>query len=409
MKNFLVKSGIAGMIVLGLLIPVQMVKSLVEERKERRDELVQNMGSVWGRPKIIYGLFIHDGKNFHAPKEFEVDGSIETEVRKKGIFELPFYTADLDIRARFSRRALYGKNTKLIVAISDIGSIDIKSIRQGERAVPVWYGEIPKNTGLMSVALNLPGNGREIPNGSRMAMKLRIQGMDLLHFSPVAKKTLISMTSNWNDPSFTGDFLPTKRKIAGDGFTAEWDLALSDFIETSGTLSYAAATAFGVNLFMPVDIYTKTDRCLKYAILFIVLTFLTFFIFETMNPLRIHPMQYLLVGFALVLFYMLLLSLSEHLHFAISYGSAALATVGLITFYSATFLGERLRAWLMGGILTALYGFLYILLHLEDYALLFGATGLFVILALVMFITRNLDWYNLKLASGEEREPRENI
>ncbi len=409
MKNFLVKSGIAGMLILGLLIPVQMVKSLVEERKQRRDELVQNMGSVWGRPKVIYGLFIHDGKDFHAPEEFEVTGTIDAEVRKKGIFELPFYTADLDIRAGFSRRALYGTNTKLILAISDTGSLDIKSISKGERTVPVWYGEIPPNTGLMSVALNLPGNGRENPNGGRIAMKLRIQGMELLHFSPVAKKTRIIMKSNWNDPSFTGDFLPTDRKITVDGFTAEWDLTLGDFMEESGTLSYAAAVAFGVNLFMPVDIYTKTDRCLKYAILFIVLTFLTFFIFETMNPLRIHPMQYLLVGFALVLFYMLLLSLSEHVHFALSYGAAALATVGLITFYSATFLVERTRAWLMGGILTALYGFLYILLHLEDYALLFGSIGLFVILALVMFITRNLDWYNLKLASDGEREPRENI
>jgi inner membrane protein len=150
-----------------------------------------------------------------------------------------------------------------------------------------------------------------------------------------------------------------------------------------------------------VDFYQKSERSVKYGILFIFLTFMTFFLFEVLNPIRIHPLQYLMVGFALCLFYVLLLSISEHLGFTMAYLVASISTTILIGAYAAKVLRSGGRATVMGLILTGLYGYLYVLLHLEDYALLFGAVGLFLILAVVMFITRNIDWYVVQLQTAK--------
>ena len=152
------------------------------------------------------------------------------------------------------------------------------------------------------------------------------------------------------------------------------------------------ASAFGVDLFLPVDAYQKTERSVKYGVLFLILTFLTFFLYEVFNGVPLHPMQYFLVGSALCIFYLLLLSISEHAPFGLAYLVAATATVLLIGGYSAAVLRGRLRALLMTIVLAVLYGYLYVLLQLEDYALLLGSIGLFVILALVMFLTRRIDW-----------------
>jgi inner membrane protein len=222
-----------------------------------------------------------------------------------------------------------------------------------------------------------------------------LNGSKSLHIVPVGSKTHISLESQWDAPSFTGSYLPDERQVTDDGFIAKWKvLELNRTYPQSweGNKYSLEDSALGVDLILPVDIYQKNMRSVKYALLFIALTFLVFFFTEYLNNRRVHPIHYLLAGFGIVLFYSLLLSLSEHLAFGLSYLISSLAIVSLITIYFHAIIG-RMRATLsVLGILAGLYGFLYILLSAYDYSLLLGNVGLFIILAIVMFFSRKIDW-----------------
>ena len=200
--------------------------------------------------------------------------------------------------------------------------------------------------------------------------------------------------------------MPSKREINKNGFKAYWELINTQNIvknkSLSSIISYIEDLSFGVNLFLPVDIYHKTERAVKYSILFLVLTFLLFFLFELFNAIRIHPLQYSLIGFSLCLFYLLLLSLSEHIGFFFSYLIATMGTVGTITMYSKKVLQTKIRLITLSTLLVVLYSFLFILLHLEEYTLLIGSITLFFILAGVMYLTKDVNWYNIPTVSTKK-------
>ena len=227
---------------------------------------------------------------------------------------------------------------------------------------------------------------------------VKLKGSEYINFVPVGKVTDIELSSDWNNPSFDGPFLPDSREIDDDGFTAHWNvLHLNRNYPQAwiGAQHKVKDSAFGVNLLIPVDSYQKSERSIKYAILFIGLTFLVFFFIEIINKKRVHPIQYILVGLALCLFYTLLLSISEHTSFNIAYGISTLLTIGLISTYTKTVLKSNALTGLMGGILIILYLFIFIIIQLQDYALLMGSIGLFIILGLVMYFSRKIDWYQI--------------
>jgi inner membrane protein len=242
--------------------------------------------------------------------------------------------------------------------------------------------------------------------GFAFQVKLKLNGSGSLMFLPMGKETRLNLSSTWNSPSFTGAYLPVERTVGEDGFRATWKTMHFTRSFPQAWLDWAIAApewekfAFGAELHLPVDRYQKTERCAKYAILFILLTFLVFFVQETLHRRRIHPMQYLLVGAALCLFYLLLLSLSEHVPFALAYAAASAGVVIMVTCYGFTVLGARKRAWALGAMLAGLYGYLFTLLQMEDFALLMGALGLFAILGAVMFATRRINWYDGKTGSS---------
>lgn len=221
----------------------------------------------------------------------------------------------------------------------------------------------------------------------------------------------MELSSPWRSPGFTGAFLPAARKIGPEGFTAAWQVPYFGRsygqLWTDGEVSEDQLTdsAFGVSLVLPADAYQQTERAVKYAVLFILLTFGTFFLLELLSPVRLHAVQYLLVGFALCVFYVLLLALGEQLGFPLAYAIAACATAGLIAAYSRSILASRRWAAVVLAALLGLYGFLFVLLRLEDYSLMLGAVGLFAALAVLMRLTRNLDWYSLTFRpAGAPRE-----
>ena len=206
------------------------------------------------------------------------------------------------------------------------------------------------------------------------------------------------MTSNWNTPSFDGAFLPDKRDINTSGFNASWKILHLNRNYPQSWLNNSFSvnnSAFGINLLLPIDNYTKTDRSIKYAILFIALTFLIFFFLELLNNKSVHPLQYILIGFALCLFYVLLLSISEHINYTLSYIIASVMTIGLITWYSLSILHDKKLSFLVGGNLVLLYSFIFTIIQLEDFSLLMGSIGLFLILALVMYFSKKINWKEL--------------
>jgi len=422
-----------GFLILLLLIPLSMISNLIYEREARRQSVVEEVSGTWGGPQTLVGPLLtipyhivwHDEKGkiyteIHKaqflPNTFTLKGDIIPEIRWRSIFEVVLYRVNLQVSGTFSQPdfsmwKIPPENIIWEEAILSVGIPDTRGIH--DVLFLTWNGQSIEflagagNNGLFEAGLHarLPNSLATPTTAHSFNFEVSLNGNEQLLFAPVGKKTAVNLTSKWSDPSFIGGFLPTQREISPEGFKAAWEIShLGRSYPQYWTTQEKSkvdfnSNTFGVRLLLPVDFYQKSERSVKYGALFILLTFMTFFLFEIFNPLRIHAIQYLMVGFALCLFYLLLLSISEHLGFVNAYFIATVATAVLITGYSSKVLRSAGRSSIMGLVLTGLYAYLYVLLHLQDYALLFGTVGLFVILATVMFITRNVDWYTVSVNS----------
>jgi len=227
----------------------------------------------------------------------------------------------------------------------------------------------------------------------------------LLYFTPVGKVTDVNISSSWKNPSFNGAFLPDKRTINSNGFEANWNILNLNRnfpqIWIGGNYS-VNESAFGIDLLVPVDNYQKSYRSVNYAILIICFTFLVFFFIEILNKKLIHPVQYILVGISLVIFFILLISISEHLDFNNAFIISAVATLMCIGGYVKAILKSWKLMFLIMGELLILYTFIFVIIQLQDLALLIGSIGVFLVVGLVMFLSRKIDWYNLNLSEKKE-------
>jgi inner membrane protein len=240
----------------------------------------------------------------------------------------------------------------------------------------------------------------DISNDDMMSFEceLNLRGSSGIEFMPLGKMTNLHVKSNWNNPSFTGSYLPTTRTITDSGFTSEWKINHfnREYPQTWNDQHYDLyQSAFGVNLIMPVDEYQKTMRTSKYGMMIIVLTFISFFLIEIFSNKIIHPVQYLLVGLSLVIFYSLLLAVSEYIIFKYSYLISSAAVIALIGLYIKSVYSSVKISLIITSILTMFYGLMYIILQMQDYALLFGNIALFLILGIIMYLTRKLNWFEL--------------
>jgi inner membrane protein len=243
-------------------------------------------------------------------------------------------------------------------------------------------------------------NKKDLPIANTVAfnMNLNINGSKQIRFIPIGKETNAQVTSSWKTANFFGEFLPyNEDKINENGFDAKWKVLDINRPFSQQHFNYIPDLkefAFGVNFMIPVDEYQKSERSAKYGFLVIGLTFLIFFLIQTMSKIDIHPFQYLMIGIALTMFYTLLVSISEHSNFLKAYLIAGISVIVLITLYSKSILKTFKFPLFIGLSLTALYTFIYVIIQLENYALLVGSIGLFLILASVMFISRKIDWNN---------------
>lgn len=417
---------IAGLMVF-LLIPTVLINNLVSERQLRQDEAFKEVSSKWAETQTLAGPFVtipyveyvKDSSNtvkkirqyIHLlPDQLIIDGTISPEKRYRGIFEIVVYNSNLNFKGSFSNLTSFNidvprANILFDQAFVSFGITDLRGIKENVQLH--WNNETKNfNSGvetsdIIQSGINIPIqlNAADTLNTiSNFSFNLNLNGSQFLYFTPVGKETIVNITSNWKTPSFSGSFLPDKRKIGDTGFNASWKvLHLNrNFPQIWRNSEYEINTsAFGISLIVPVDNYTKTDRSIKYAILIIGLTFLTFFFLELINNKPVHPLQYILVGFALCVFYILLLSISEHINYNLAYLIASVMTIALISWYSASILKDKKLAALVTGDLVILYGFIFCIIQLEDYALLMGSFGLFIILAVVMHFSKKIDWAGL--------------
>jgi inner membrane protein len=414
------KLSVIGILTLLLLIPATMIQGLIREREQRRDETVNEVTSKWGNAQTLSGPVLSiPYKTYHQTREgmvtsihyahflpslCDIRGKLTPEIRKRGIYKVIAYNTLLKVQGKFDTVNL--KSLKIDPAdilweeaTVEIGIPDMRGINQtmviqwNESSLPLMPGIPVKDIHASGVYAGVPASENA---AIQFSFSLDINGSHSLHFIPVGKETTVLMESSWNSPSFTGAFLPDDHHISDSGFTARWNiLQLNRNYPQQWTDNQFIMedSAFGVNLIIPVDAYQKSMRSVKYALLFIALTFLILFFAEVIQKVRIHPVQYLLVGMALCIFYTLLTALSEHISFSMSYLLATAVIIALITLFTHSLYNNYRVSLIVGGSLALLYVFLYVVLQLSDYALLFGSVGLLVILAVVMYFARKIDWY----------------
>ena len=437
-RSQMVRLFLIGFLGLVLGVPILMISALVSERQHRRDEAVTEVSSKWGGAQTMSGPalvvpFTHrwveasDGKSVarsdtqylvFLPSRLRVRGTMDATVLSRGIFTVPVYKMALTLEGEFSQL----RPADLGVSSADVAwdraqlALGIAEVRAIQEQVSVdWNGT--------RVAF-LPGTGNlaEAPSGIHapvavndstttftFSLPLSLNGSLAAYFVPAAADTSVEMTSNFPHPNFQGNWLPVRRSVTDAGFSAAWAVPFlgRNYPQAwySGAPSMRDAiekSRFGVELANPIDPYRMADRSVKYAVLFIWLTFSAIWLVEVLAGVRVHPIQYLMIGAGLCIFYLLELSLSEHISFPAAYTVATTAIIAMVTAYSLAILRRAQRAAVVGAGVAGLYGYLYVLLTNEDYALLIGSIGLFVLLAAIMLVTRRVDWY---AAGGSAEAP----
>jgi inner membrane protein len=428
--------GLIGFFTLILLWPLGQVDSLVYERNHRKAEAEKEIALHSGGENTLAGPFLtvpykewrewdedktkvrtFTRRYLHLmPAELKVVGSMKGELRRRGLFEIPVFTGDFSIEGNFASLDL----EKLGIAEEDIfwqeAFIDMGLESPLGLAAPAYF------TSGATKAEMRPANREGHPNvypslevtsplvmGSALPFRvdLKLKGSAKLSVIPVGERTSVKLSSDWPHPSFSGSQLPETRDVGQEGFTAQWqDMGFghgfaNSWRDSQITEKSLEASAFGVQFLYPIDTYAQVKRSTQYGMLFILMTFLVLYLAETMGTLRIHPLQYLLVGAGLCLFYLLLLSVSEHMGFDLAYALASLSIVGLISSYAWAIMRKPKPTLILGGMLTGLYCYLFVTLQAEDFALVLGSAGLFILLGLIMYATRSLGKQSEQVAGSE--------
>ena len=427
-----------GLLVMVLLIPVSMIKGVINDRQIVSHQAEADIMRSWGGEQVLaapililpyeymdttqYGSRLITGKRLYVlPDELNVDVRLRPEVRYRGIHEVPIYNSVIRVNGSFvmpGAAALRIDPSQIDWggAMIAIGVSDARAVLNTPR---IEIGD--QSSSFVANGLEIDGLPPQIiapikipldeTSGSRtsFSFELSLNGTNSLSFLPLGDTTRVAVTSSWASPSFTGAYLPVEREITDEGFSARWEVSSlgrtmpSVWHEGELNDNVVRRSEFGVGIYMPVGLYQLTLRATKYAVLFIGLTFVAYFMFEIMSGLQLHILQYLMIGFANTIFYLLLLSLAEHIGFGWAYILSAIASGSLIVGYSNAALQQRQRVGLISFVLLCLYSFLYMTLQAETYALLFGSVGLWMSLAIVMYLTRRVDWYGL--VSKEPKTP----
>ena len=432
--------GVGGL-TLVLLIPLEMINGVLSDRLQRRNEAVSDITASWGKEQNVLGPVLGIpyayryktvkeiplggdkverreveetaiANAYFLPETLNIVGDVQTQTLHRGIYDAAVFRANVTLTGKFSppdfgalkidMKDVQWKDAFVTFALNDMrGTREGIMLDWGGAKKPLLPGsQVP---GYTTGATAMLGSNAPIGAPVDFSIALDFNGSEGIFFAPFGVKNEATLKSNWPDPGFRGAFLPANRNVRADGFDANWKVSYygrdypQQWTGKTGNdrfnVQSVGNSRFGAQFLSILDAYRFVERSIKYGVLFLVLVFTTFFLFEVTARQKIHPFQYLMVGAALCLFYLLLLSVSEFIGFSWAYLIATVASTLLITWYCRFFLGGGVRTLMIGAGLAGVYTFLYITLRQQDYALLMGAIALFVLLAVVMYVTRKVDWY----------------
>jgi inner membrane protein len=454
-ESVLFRLGIIGFLTLVLLIPSVLIQELIQERQNRQEDVIKEIADKWSGSQLVQGpvmvlpyktlvqqkdsagkLSVEEviSNIYILPETLNISSKTTPEERHRGIYDAVVYNASVKVNGKFSVLELQksGINPdqvqwdKVKVAI---GLSDLKGLKNNPviKLADQQYQVEPDFTSLKLFSHNLiilPNLSKERNTALPFSFDLDLRGSDALNFLHLGKSTVVKVEGKWNNPSFTGRYLPEDRQVSETGFSATWKMpffnrpypqqwvaentilntVIQDKAKDSAPKSATSASAaingdlqtndayFGVNFKLPVDQYQKTMRSAKYSVLVVLLTFLSLFFTELLNKKKVHLLHYVLIGAAMVIYYALLLAFSEQVGFNSAYLIASIATVGLVSSFLATLLKNKKPALLFGSILCVFYAFIFIIIQLQDMALLVGSVGLFITVAVLMFLSTKIDW-----------------
>ena len=437
----IVKLFIVGFIMLLLLIPTFMVSHLVDERKQRQQEATTEVSSKWGGRQNIAGPIIalpyygtersSDGKTvqykkwaYLLPEQLQVQAAVQPQQRQRGIYKVMLYQSDVRLQGAFAGGQLAAlgiepaqvlwKEARIRFHVTDLKGLNrVPVVTLNSKPYTATTGN---HNGQAYLEVPLPAADTTNSLAFPFTAQLHLNGTEALLITPVGKHTVADVSAKWPHPSYTGGLLPQVKEKGKDSSTAHWEsfahnrsfaqqwkdesytvsvphnLRVETAVAAADGINNLSEAAFGLSLFVPVDNYQQTSRAVKYAVLCIILTFAAVYLLDVINAKAVHPVQYALVGLALVLFYVLLLAIGEYLAFASAYLTASLATVILIGWFMKNVLASGKLSMLLAITLAFVYSYLFTLLRLEDSALLVGSIGLFVTLAVIMHFSKRFSW-----------------
>lgn len=439
-RSLFVKITCIVVLIVLLHVPIILTHGLLRDRQSYQAQAVGDITALWGHDQRLVGPVLAVPYTYRTlaatnpnatrepalatavayflPDDLQIDGSVTPELRSRGIYDTVVYTAHLKfsgtMRADFAAAGIDPERIDWAKARVYLGVSDL----HGVRSVSAWkragspdapFEAVETGTGagwpLAAATAWMPGET------AHFEFECIVQGSGNIAFAPVGKNTIATLHSTWGAPSFSGSWLPVERRVTEAGFDAEWRVSPfsrgfpQSWTSRFGSVPDIAKTidnaAFGVRFSRGLDNYGMVERAQKYAVLFFVLVFAVFFLFEVTAELRIHPLQYAMVGTALCLFFLGFLALTEFWTSAAAYGTAAGACTAMVSLYAWSFLRTGRRTLVVAGGLAATYGYLYFVLQSEDYALIAGTVALFAALAIAMFCTRRIDWWECRTVNTE--------
>jgi len=452
-ESIMVKLFSIGFLVLILLIPSAWIEDLMRERQYRSEQVIDEVADKWSGSQTVTGPILvvpftkreiidrgkdgkeireHVEKAYFLPEVLGIDGTVQPEILHRGIFDAVVYESSLSIKSFFPKpdfksldiaeadvlwsgaHLIFGltdlrgisENPSLVVGektytaepSNNIGVLihpSQKAVVNESETAPYYVQPSPDVESGSGIIVKLGWENAENFSG-KVAVKLNLKGSRKLDFVPVGKTTDVKLSGSWANPSFDGEFLPASREVTADGFSASWKvLHFNRPFSQQWTHDnmHLRGSDFGVRLLLPVDQYQKSIRTAKYGILVILLTFIALFLVEITQKVRIHPFQYILIGAALIIYYTLLLSFSEHLGYNLAYLISSVSTVILISLYSTSFMKSTKLVLLLTFLLLAFYTFIFVIILQQDFALLLGSIGLFIIIGFLMYFSRKVKWY----------------
>lgn len=451
-ESITVKLFSIGFLVIILLIPSSWIADLMEEREGRAESVMQEVAEKWSLSQTVSGPIlvipykttekVDRGKNgieirekteryYFLPDKLDIQGKVDPKVLQRGIFDAAVYNSSLNMTADFAApnfaalgvaddQVLWSQ-AYMILSIADLRGINENPVVkvggstketepsnnlgvavQESSVQQLSYDEdqeeaksLPVRSGSKGIIAKLNWASAADFKGNT-TLSLALKGSKSLQFIPTGKTTIVNLAGAWGNPSFDGEFIPESRHVDEKGFTAMWKVLNYNrpFAQQwTGNNQVIGGAAFGVNLLIPVDQYQKSIRTAKYGQLIIILTFVALFLVEITKRIRIHPFQYILIGVALIIYYTLLLSLSEQVGYNIAYAIASAATIALVSFYAASFLHQLKLVILFSTLLLVFYSFIFVIILQQDFSLLLGSIGLFMIVAALMYFSRKVQWY----------------